>query len=79
MSPSSERHLTPPGKLLPSLTNQHDQDVNQRSASSGQKPVASIVSVPPQSTEMARKIFQELGKLEPSPKGKISEEKGIYY
>lgn len=76
MSPSSERHLTPPGKLLPSLTNQLDQDVNQRSASSSQKLVASVTPVPPQSTEMARKIFQELGKLEPSPKGKLSEEKG---
>ncbi|KAG1333899.1 nuclear pore complex protein NUP1 [Cocos nucifera] len=40
-------------------------------------PSAGVVSVPPQSSEMARKILQELDKLVPSPNEKSSEPKII--
>lgn len=42
-----------------------------------QTPSASIVPIPPQSREMARKILQQLDKLVPSPKEKSSELKTI--
>ena len=80
MSPSER--LSSPGNLLPSLTAPLHQDVNERSASATQKTTqktfAGVTPVPPQSTEMARKILLELDKLVPSPREKLSEKKGIY-
>ena len=76
MSPSG-RHSSP-RNLRPSLTAPLHQDVNERSGSATQKTFAGVTSVPPQSTEMARKIFLELDKLVPSPREKLSENKGIY-
>lgn len=73
----SERHFSHPGNLLPYAMTSLHKGANQESLSSDWKTFSGIGAVPPQSIEMANKIFQELDKLVSSPREKISEKKGI--